>query len=99
MADLGVGRHRRPALPRTHWPIQYAGEEVVGSRKVMSAASAGSSGVSSAMTSGPASVPCCTGSTIPAGVEAVIRMPLAPLAMHASMAWNLASWSPSPDRR
>jgi hypothetical protein len=61
----------------------------------MSAASIGSSGVSRAMTSRPASRAFWTVGTMPFVSEAVIRIPLAPSAMQVSMAATWLSESPS----
>ncbi|VXC29086.1 exported hypothetical protein [Arthrobacter sp. 9V] len=62
--------------------------------KVMSAASAGSGGVSRAMTNRPASFAFFSASTTE-GPLGVIRMPLSPLEIAFSMAWIWVSSSPS----
>ena len=62
---------------------------------VASAASIGSSGVSSAITRMPASRAFFTDSTIPLVSEGTSRMPLAPSAMQVSIAATWLSLSPS----
>ncbi len=63
--------------------------------KVASAASGGSTGVSSAMTSIPACLALSSDGTIALESFAVIMKPLAPAEIRFSMAWTWASLSPS----
>jgi hypothetical protein len=63
--------------------------------KVASTASAGSVGVSSAMTSMPACLALSIEGTIALESLGVMRMPLAPAEIRLSIAWTCASLSPS----
>ena len=83
-----------PSEAAAHLPISSPARKL-SVAKVASAASIGSSGVSSAMTRRPASRACLTGPTIALVSDAVIRMPFAPSAMHDSMAATWLSLSPS----
>ncbi len=66
-----------PRLAAAHWPISSPARKL-SVAKVASAASIGSSGVSSAMTRRPASRAWVTAPTMDEVSEAVSRMPLAP---------------------
>ena len=79
-----------PSLAAAHWPISSPARKL-SVAKVASAASIGSSGVSRAMTSSPASRARLIGSTMALVSEAVIRMPLAPEAMQVSIACTWVS--------
>ncbi len=83
-----------PSFARAHWPISSPALKL-SVAKVASAASIGSSGVSSAITRIPASRACCSGPVIALVSEAAMRMPFAPSAMQVSIAATWLSWSPS----
>ncbi len=82
-----------PSWAAVHLPISSPAAKL-SVANVMSAASAGSGGVSRAMTNRPASLAFFSASTTE-GPLGVIRMPLSPLEMAFSMAWIWVSSSPS----
>lgn len=83
-----------PNEAAAHLPISSPAKKL-SVAKVISAESIGSSGVSNAMTTMPASRACLTADTMDDVSDAVSRMPLAPSAMQVSMAATWVSWSPS----
>ena len=83
-----------PSVAAAHLPMSSPARKL-SVAKVASAASIGSSGVSRAITTSPASRACLTAGTIDAVSDAVRSMPFAPSAMQVSMAWTWVSLSPS----
>ena len=96
--DLGVARPCRRACALAHSPISSPALKL-SVAKVASAASIGSSGVSSAITRMPASRAFLTVGTMALVSLGVIRMPLAPSAIRLSIAATWPSLSPSSCRR